>query len=160
MKNSSQIKVLSLSISLPLVRRLGRVKKKRGTGGGDDGAALSELRTNRGSGHRHVHASHLALQTRRSGWTRVQASRQDGMGGARTVALGHPVDGLASGVGALTIVVPRNRELTPSLEILLSAAERSHQRFRNTRPSVQTNLGDDAARLERLRVAALPDNNP
>jgi hypothetical protein len=54
-------KTLSLSISSPLVRRLGRAKKKRGTGGEDDGAVLSELETNRGSVDRYVRAPHFVL---------------------------------------------------------------------------------------------------
>jgi hypothetical protein len=86
-------------MSLPLVRRLRRAKKKRGTGGGDDGAVLSEPQINRRSGHHHVRASHLVLQTRRGGCIRVQASRRHSMGGLRAIALGHSAGGLARGVG-------------------------------------------------------------
>jgi len=73
--------------------------KRHGTEGGDDGAVLSELQTNRGSGHGHVHASRLVLYTRRGHCGKVQAFRQDSRGGVRAIALGHPAGGLASGVG-------------------------------------------------------------
>src|SRR6267143_3927529 len=56
-------KILNLSISWPLVRHIGRAKKRRGTGGGDEGPIqiLSEQQTNRGSGHYRLRACHFVL---------------------------------------------------------------------------------------------------
>src|SRR6266446_2537443 len=80
-------KILNLSISWPLVRRLGRAKKRRDTGGGDEGPVqtLSEQRTNRGSRHRRIRTCHS-----RCAGTRMQPFQQGSMGSVRGFAPGHP----------------------------------------------------------------------
>ena len=80
-------KILSLSISWLLVRRLGRAKKRRDTGGGDEGPVqiLSEQQTNRGSRHRRIRTCHS-----RCAGTRMQSFQQGSMDGVRGFAPGPP----------------------------------------------------------------------
>src|SRR5260370_38524990 len=77
-------KILRLSISCPLIRHLGRAKKKGHTGGDHERTVHipSELETNRRSGHCRDRACHVVLWAQWGG-AGVQPSREDSMGGGR-----------------------------------------------------------------------------
>src|SRR5260370_13231566 len=84
-------KILRLSISWPLIRHLGRAKKKGHTGGDHEETVYRflELQTNRRSDRRRVRTCQFVLEPR-WGSARVQPSREDSMGGGRRIAPGDP----------------------------------------------------------------------